>query len=102
MNMRLHPLYVLMGDPAETLEHGQQWLTALTRCKAGKEVLDGLGALRAIDKDILVEDGESVLPLGEAAVKKRKFDITVNLLRGFDKRFHKLKTRQASIFSMRI
>jgi tetratricopeptide (TPR) repeat protein len=91
LNTRLHGLYVQQGDKAVTLEHGQQWLTALARAGQGKEVLAALRALLAIDPTYVVSDADAILPAATAALQAHDAALAANLLRNFDKRFPKHK-----------
>lgn len=87
LNTRLHRLYVRQGERVLTLEHGQQWLTALTEAGAAKESLAALRALLKIDPGFVVQDGNAILPLAEIANKQGDRELAVSLVRGFDKRF---------------
>jgi tetratricopeptide (TPR) repeat protein len=87
LNTRLHALYAQNGDPAATLAHGQQWLSALARAKQGKQAVEALRKLLALDPDFVVADGDVVLPTAHAALEMRDTALAVKLLKGFDKRF---------------
>lgn len=87
LNTRLHGLYVRQGEPAATLAHGQQWLTALTLAASAKEALAALRALRKIDPAFEVQDGSAILPIADIADKQGDRELAVALVRGFDKRF---------------
>lgn len=87
LNTRLHQLYVLQGDTATTLTHGQQWLSGLARAQQGKEILAALRALQAIDPQFKPQDGAVVLPAAAAAMKRGEHELAVQLVQGFDKRF---------------
>jgi hypothetical protein len=87
LNTRLHGLYKQQGDPAVTLEHGQQWLTALARAGQGNEVFRALLSLRAVDPAFSANDGDVVLPAATAAMQARDTAVAADLLRNFDKRF---------------
>ena len=87
LNTRLHGLYARLGERVLTLEHGQQWLTALTEAGAAKESLAALRALLKIDTAFVVQDGNAILPLADIANKQGDRELAVSLVRGFDKRF---------------
>jgi tetratricopeptide (TPR) repeat protein len=98
LNTRLHGLYALQGDPAVTLEHGHQWLTALARAGQGKEALAALRKLMALDPAFAVQDGDVVLPTATAAAQASDPALAADLLRNFDKRFPKHKDTPAVFF----
>ena len=87
LNTRLHALYVQAGDSAATLTHGQQWLSALARAKQGRQSVEALRTLVALDPDFVVADGDVVLPTARVALDMRDAALAVKLLKGFDKRF---------------
>jgi TolA-binding protein len=87
LNQRLHALLVRQGEDAATLAQGQQLVTALARAGQGREALDALRKLQALDAAFVPEDGDVVLPAATAAVQQRDFALAMQLLRGFDKRF---------------
>ncbi len=87
LNTRLHALYAEAGDPAATLAHGQQWLTALSRAQQSKQAVDALRKLITINPDFVVEDGDVILPTAHAALALRDPKLAFKLLKGFDKRF---------------
>lgn len=91
LNTRLHGLYQQQGDTAVTLEHGQQWLTALARAGQGREAFAALRSLRAIDPAFTAHDGDVVLPAATAAMQARDATLAADLLRNFDKRFPRHK-----------
>jgi tetratricopeptide (TPR) repeat protein len=98
LNTRLHGLYVRQGEPVLTLEHGQQWLTALTEAGATKESLAALRALLKIDPTFVVQDGNAILPLADIANKQGDRELAVSLVRGFDKRFPKHSDTPGIVF----
>ena len=98
LNTRLHALYVLQGDPAATLAHGQQWLTALARANQNREVFAAWRALLAIDPNFCAEDGDAVLPAATAAVQAGDHSLAANMMRGFDKRFPRHKDTAGVFF----
>lgn len=87
LNTRLHELYVLQGDNAATLAHGQQWLVALARAARGKEALAAWRTLRALDPMFEIQEGDAVLPVASAASRQGEHELAIGLMRGFDKRF---------------
>ena len=87
LNNRLHALHVQAGDTAATLAHGQQWLSALVRAKQAKQAVLAFRTLIAMDPDLVVADGDVVLPTAQAALDMREAALAVKLLKGFDKRF---------------
>lgn len=91
LNTRLHGLYKQQGDDAVTLEHGQQWLTALARAGQGREVFAAVRSLRAIDPAFAANDGDVVLPAATAAMQAREAALAADLVRNFDKRFPRHK-----------
>lgn len=98
LNTRLHQLYAQLGDKARTLEHGQKWLTALSRAGLASEAADALRKLRSIDPEFTVEDGDAILPLAQACFQRRDFPTALSLVRGFDKRFPKHKDTPGVLF----
>lgn len=98
LNNRLHALYLKQGDAQATLAHGQQLLTALARGGAGRELLDAVRKLQALDPTFQPEDGDAVLPAATAAFQQRDFALTTSLLRSFDKRFPKHKDTAGVFF----
>lgn len=87
LNQRLHELYVLQGDNAVTLSHGQQWLASLATARPASETLSALRKLLAIDPAFTIAEGSVVLPAASAASKQGDHELAVRLLKGFDKRF---------------
>ena len=87
LNTRLHQLYLMQGDGAATLAHGQQWLVALARAGQGKEALAAWRKLRGLDPQFEIRDAEAVLPIATAASRRGEHDVALGLVRGFDKRF---------------
>jgi hypothetical protein len=87
LNERLHELLVRQGDAGAVQAQGQQWLTALAKAGQGREGLAALRKLQALQPQFVVQDGDAVLPLAQAAVRERDFAGAVALLRQFDKRF---------------
>jgi tetratricopeptide (TPR) repeat protein len=87
LNTRLHALYADAGDPAATLAHGQQWLSALARAKQGKQSVQALRKLMQINPDFVVDDGDVILPAAQTALSMRDAKLAFRLLKGFDKRF---------------
>jgi tetratricopeptide (TPR) repeat protein len=87
LNTRLHALYLKQGDRAETLVHGQQWLTALVRDGQGKHALAALRTMLRLSPDFAVQDSNVLLPTAQAAMQDGDRELAVSLLRGFDKRF---------------
>ena len=87
LNTRLHQLYLLQGDNAATLAHGQQWLVALARAGQGKEALAAWRVLRGLDPLFEIRHGDAVLPLASAASRQGEHELALGLVRGFDKRF---------------
>lgn len=87
LNQRLHELYVLQGDNAATLTHGQQWLMALATARPASETLAALRKLMAIDPGFVVAEGSVVLPAAGAASKQGDHELAMRLVKGFDKRF---------------
>lgn len=96
LNTRLHGLYKQQGDHSVTLEHGQQWLTALARAGLGAEALAALRALRAIDPTFSIREGDAVLAAATAAMRAHDTAIAADLLRGFDERFPQHKDTQGA------
>jgi hypothetical protein len=87
LNTRLHQLYLLQGDDAATLAHGQQWLVALARAAQGKEALAAWRKLRTLDPQFEIREADAVLPIATAASRQGEHDVALGLVRGFDKRF---------------
>jgi hypothetical protein len=87
LNTRLHQLYLLQGDDAATLAHGQQWLVALARAAQGKEALAAWRKLRTLDPQFEIREADVVLPIATAASRQGEHDVALGLVRGFDKRF---------------
>lgn len=87
LNARLHALYLLQGDSAATLAHGQQLLAALARAGQGRQAVEALRKLLAIDPGFVVQDGDAILPAATAAVQERDFALAARLLNAFDRRF---------------
>lgn len=98
LNTRLHELYALAGDTAQTLAHGQKWLVALCRGEQGREALAALRKLQALDPDFSIADGDSILPIAQAALQGRDFALALKLVNGFDKRFPRHKDTAAVLF----
>ncbi|PWF49331.1 hypothetical protein [Massilia glaciei] len=98
LNTRLHGLYALLGDSAKTLEHGQQWLTALGKADDGQGALAAVMAMYARDPEFMVENGDVILPAARAAILKRESAVAVKLVRSFDKRFPNHKDTAAVYF----
>lgn len=87
LNQRLHALLVRQGDDAATLAQGQQLVTALARAGLGRETVDALRKMQALDAAFTPAEGDVILPAATAAVQQRDFALATQLLRGFDKRF---------------
>ncbi|MES2299741.1 MAG: hypothetical protein V4582_22065 [Pseudomonadota bacterium] len=98
LNIRLHELYLRKGDPALTLKHGQQLLSALTRAKRHEQALDALCRLLVMDRSFVIDDGDAVMPLMKQAIMTGKFSAAGTLLNGFDKRFPKHKDTAAMLY----
>jgi hypothetical protein len=87
LNQRLHELLLKQGDATATLAHGQQFATALAKAGKGRELVEMLRKLQALDAAFTPQDGDAVLPAATAAVQQRDFALATSLLRAFDKRF---------------
>ena len=87
LNTRLHGLYVKLADPAKTLAHGQQWISALARGKDDQQVLAAMLDMQAIDPAFAIEDGDAILPATRAALLRRESAVAMKLVRSFDKRY---------------
>lgn len=86
LNEKAHNLYLLKGDEAKTLQHGQQYLKALVAAEKGARALVLLKKLRALDAGFAPEP-DVILGLAKAAAQARDFNQAIELVKGFDKRF---------------
>ncbi|MES2582065.1 MAG: hypothetical protein V4627_05065 [Pseudomonadota bacterium] len=98
LNTRLHALLWDAGDPAATLLHGQQLLSALTRARQGKQAVEALRKLITLNPEFAVDDGDVVLPTAQAALDMRDAKLAFKLLKGFDKRFPQHEDMPAVFF----
>jgi hypothetical protein len=98
LNTRLHGLYMLLGDPAKTLVHGQQWLTAMARANNDQGALTAASAMYALDPEFAIADGDAILPAARAALVRRESAIAMKLVRSFDKRYPNHKDTAAVFF----
>lgn len=87
LNTRLHGLYDLLGDPAQTLVHGQQWLSAMARAGDDPGALAAARAMYGLDPAYAIDDGDAILPAARAALKQRDAAFAMKLVRSFDKRY---------------
>ena len=52
----------------------------------------------ALDPDVVIDDGDAILPAARAALRSREKDIAMRLVLGFDKRFSNHKDTPAVYF----
>jgi tetratricopeptide (TPR) repeat protein len=83
---RYQALLLAAGRTERALAHGQAYLNLLLRLGRAEQALDLLKRLRGVDAAFLPERPDAVLPLAEAAFRRRDANTTVALVRGFDKR----------------
>jgi hypothetical protein len=69
LNTQLHALYLRLGERAQTLAHGQQWLKALVRAGRLQPALVGLRKLRTIDEGFAIDDAATRAALAAAATE---------------------------------
>lgn len=84
---RYHRLLLAADRKDRALTHGQRYLELLLRRGRSEPGLDLLLRLRALQADFRPERPEAILPLAEAAFRRRDAPTAVELLRGFDKRY---------------
>jgi tetratricopeptide (TPR) repeat protein len=87
LNRRLHQLYVQKGDPVLILKQGGQYLNGLIRDNQTDEALDVLAKLETLDPAFSLDNDRAVLPLAQAAYKRRDYKKAMALVKGFDRRF---------------
>jgi hypothetical protein len=88
---RYHNLLLLAEKKERALSHGQGYLALLLRKERGDLALNLFLRLRGLDENFLPEHAEQILPLAEAAFRRRDTNTLVALVKGFDKRhpYHK-------------
>ncbi len=86
LNERLHKLYVMKGDNALVVKHGQQYLRALLKAKRYPAATKTVGLLNSLDTTFAPEP-DVLLGLAQGAYAARDYAKAVELVRGFDKRF---------------
>ncbi len=82
---RYHKLLLLAQKNDRALSHGQGYLALLLRKGRSDLGLNLLTRLRGLDERFRPARAEQVLPLAEAAFRRRDTDTILALVRGFDK-----------------
>ncbi len=86
LNERLHKLYVLKGDNALVVKHGQQYLKALVKAKRYPAATKTVSLMKSLDPAFEPEP-DVLLGLAQGAYAARDYAKAVELVKGFDKRF---------------
>ena len=85
LNARLHDLYVKKGDPELILKHGQHYVDSLVRADQGEAVLDLVTRLQGFDPAFASTNDRAILPMAQAAYRRRDYKRAMALIKGFDR-----------------
>ena len=83
---RYHRLLLLAEKKERALDHGHRYLALLLRRGHGDAALDLFMRLRAVDAAFFPDQPGQVLPLAEAAFKRKQADLVIALVRGIEQK----------------
>jgi hypothetical protein len=82
---RYHKLLLLGDKPDSTLSHAQELISLLLRKERSQRALEVFKACRELRADFALEDAGQILKLAQAARRAREYNLSLSLVRGFDK-----------------
>ena len=84
---RYHKLLLLAGRDDRAVSHAQTYLALLLQKGRGDQALGVFREMQARDASFAPELPAQLLPLAEAARRRREYPLALALIKGFDKRF---------------
>lgn len=84
---RYHKLLLLRDKPSATLAHGKRFITLLLSRDQGLKAFEVFKACRELQADFLPDDPGDIFKLAQLAKGAREYDLALELVKGFDKRY---------------
>lgn len=84
---RYHKLLLLRDKPSATLAHGKRFITLLLSRDQGVKAFEVFKTCRDLQADFLPENPGDLFKLAQLAKGAREYDLALELVKGFDKRY---------------